>query len=134
MTSNEKIRQRVQSIYPAFTTDVDPDRLSDYLKKEGIISIPQYQEICNKNATPSCRCRALLDFLMSGSNPNAFLVVRDALEKENHYLLGALGDHISCLELGVSVESQGSETFMNLLSHTMRYKTTVGIRFGIILL
>src|SRR6218665_3326281 len=111
MTSNEKIRQRLQSIYPAFTTDVDPDRLSDYLKKEGIISIAQYQEICGKHKTSHCRCRALLDFLLSGSNPNAFVVVRNALEKENHYLLSALDGDTSCL-------TEGSETFMNLKSHT----------------
>src|SRR6218665_2509638 len=98
--SNEEFRQRVQSIYPAFTTDVDPDRLSDYLKKESIISIQQSQEICGKHTTPSSRCRALLDFLLSGSNPNSFVVVRNALEKENHHLLSALDDDTSCLTEG----------------------------------
>lgn len=111
-SSNDKIRQRVQNNYAAFITDVDPDRLSDYLKQEGIISIEQWQDICGKNTTPRCRCRAVLDFLLSGTHPRAFLVVRNVLEKENHHLLGEIDDNDS------SYLTEGKKTIRNLLSLT----------------
>lgn len=110
--SNDTIRQRVHRNYAAFITDVDPDRLSDYLKQEGIHSIEQWQDICGRHATPRHRCRALLDFLLSGTHPRAFLVVRSVLERENHHLLGVIDDDdTSCL-------TESNETTRNLVSFT----------------
>ena len=68
-------------------TDVEPDRLSDWLVQENVMSIDEVQRIRNTNHTAPDRCRALLSHLFTIQHSRAFHVVRDALSERNHHLL-----------------------------------------------
>lgn len=85
--TNDEIRDRIVRIYAQFVSDVDPDRLSDFLKQENILGIGEYQEISARNPSSYSRCRALLDHLLRKANPRTFLIVRQALKHDEHYLL-----------------------------------------------
>lgn len=67
--------------------DVEPERLSDWLLQEHVITTDQWHGIRNENSTTQSRCRALLHYLFSIQHPRVFLVVREALSKEYPYLL-----------------------------------------------
>lgn len=88
--TNYEIKLRILNVYAQFVTDVDPDRLSDWLVQENVITVEQWQRIRLENLTKPDRCRALLSHLFSIQHPRAFLVVRQALSKENHYLLESI--------------------------------------------
>lgn len=85
--TNDFTKRRVLDFYPQFVTDVDPDRLSDYLIQGSVISTEQWQVIHQENPARPARCRALLSHLFYTQHPKAFLVVRTALSAESHYLL-----------------------------------------------
>src|SRR6218665_1346680 len=91
--TNDEIRHRVLNVYAKFVTDVEPDRLSDWLVQENVITIDEKLRIRNTNHTTTDRSRALLHHLLSIQHPRTFLVVREALKKENHYLLGFIDYH-----------------------------------------
>ena len=88
--TNDEIKVRIQKVYAQFVAHVDPNRLSDWLVQEDVLTIGQWQRIRHENPTKPDRCRALLDHLFSIQHPRAFLVVRQALEEENHYLLESI--------------------------------------------
>ena len=100
--TNDEVRHRIKNVYAKFVSDVDPDRLSDWLVQETVITIDEKQRIRNTNHTTTDRCRALLDRLLSIQHPRAFLVVRQALQKENHYLLEFIDDQ----EAGVEPQTE----------------------------
>ena len=77
----------MKNVYAKFVTDVDSVRMSDWLVEENVISLERWKKIRNRNHTAQDRCRALLSHLFSIQHPRAFLVVREALRTENHYLL-----------------------------------------------
>src|SRR6218665_2450440 len=84
--TNEEIKRRVKNVYAQFVSDVDPDRLSDWLIQDNVVTIDQWQRIRLENPFRRDRCRALLDHLFSINHPRAFLVLRQAVEKEHPHL------------------------------------------------
>ena len=88
--TNEEIRRRVKNIYAQFVSDVDPDRLSDWLIQDNVITIDQWQRIRLGNPVRRDRCRGLLYHLFSIQHPRAFLVLRQAVEKEHPHLLESI--------------------------------------------
>lgn len=88
--TNEEIRDRIQNIWSKFVLGVEPDRLSDWLVQENVITSDQWQRIHTDNPTRQSRCRALLHHLYSIPHPRAFLVVYQALTEESHYLLESI--------------------------------------------
>ena|SRR6218665_1688987 len=97
--TNDEIRHRVLNLYAKFVTDVEPDRLSDWLVQENVISVDEMLRIRNANHTAPDRCRAFLSHLFTIQHPRAFLVVREALRERNHHLL----EHID--NLGVQLQT-----------------------------
>lgn len=88
--TNDQIRDRIVRIYAQFVSDVNPDRLSDFLKQENVLGIGEYQEISARNPAPQGRCRVLLDHLLRKAHPRTFLVLREALRHDVHYLLDCI--------------------------------------------
>ena len=103
--TNDEAKFRIKKVYAQIVTDVDPDRLSDWLVQENVITIDQWQRI-GHDKPPRDRCRALLNHLFSIQHPRAFLVVRQALEKENHYLLESIDNQEPDCELHLQFEKQ----------------------------
>lgn len=68
-------------------SDVDPVMLSDHLIENEVISVEEWDRMKTREVTRYDVCRALLNHLCLQHHPKAFLVVRKALEKENHWLL-----------------------------------------------
>ena len=85
--TNDEIKHRILNVYAKFVTDVEPDRVSDWLVQEHVISVEQWQKLRNANPSIPDRCRALLSHLFSTQHPRAFIVVRKSLSSEDHYLL-----------------------------------------------
>ena len=113
--TNDEAKFRIKKVYAQFVTDVDPDRLSDWLVQENVITIDQWQRIRLENPVKPDRCRALLNHLFSIQHPKAFLVARHALAKENHYLL----EYIDNQEpgCGIRVESEKEAALEGYCSH-----------------
>lgn len=83
----------MRNVYAEFVYDVDPIRLSDWLIQERVITIDQWQEIKASEKTNRDICRNLLNHLLYLSNPKTFLVVREALVKQDHWLLQKIDQH-----------------------------------------
>lgn len=73
--------------YSTFVSGVDPVMLSDHLIEKGVISVEEWERMKTKEVTRYDICRALLNYIYLQNNPKAFLIVRKALEKENHWFL-----------------------------------------------
>ena len=89
-------------------TDVDPDRLCDWLVQASVITLEKSKEIRFENFTAQKRCRALLDCLFSTQHPRAFLVVLQALRYENNYLIQDIDNQQ--LRCGIRVGQQPDTT------------------------
>ena len=87
-------------------SEVQPDRLCDYLLQESVITLEQSKEIHLESGTQQKRCRALLDFLLSIQHPRAFLVVRQALSDQNPYLFEFINNQISRCGIHELTDSQ----------------------------
>lgn len=106
--TNDEIKHQILNVYPQFVTDVDPDRLSDYLVQENVITIDDWQRISVENRTRPDKCRALLSHLFYTQHPRAFISVLKALNKENHYLLKYIGCKESACGISVQPEEQAA--------------------------
>ena len=104
--SNDDIKHQILNIYAKFVSDVQPDRLCDYLLQNSVITLAQSVEFRCENRSPYKRCRALLDFLLSTQHPRAFLVLRQALSDENHYLLEFINNQESRCGISELPDSQ----------------------------
>lgn len=94
LLSNDEIKHRVHDVFANFTSDVDPEPLSDWLIQYKIISREEWEENKNTGSTRRSRCRNLLNHLLGLTNPRAFEVVKLALEKEHHWLFSIFKQHL----------------------------------------
>src|SRR6218665_3914131 len=88
--TNDEIKRMVKNICAQFVSDADPDRLSDWLIQDNVVTIDQWQRIRLENPVKQDKCRALLHHLFSIQHPRAFLVLQQAVEKEHPHLLEAV--------------------------------------------
>lgn len=107
---NDEIKHRIQNVYSAFVSDVDPDKLSDWLMQENVMTIDEWQRIRHENAAKQDRCRALLHHLFLNQHPRAFLVVRQALSDDEHYLLEYIDSKETVTVGGISVQQNTRTT------------------------
>ena len=84
--SNDEIKSRIRENYEYFLTYIDAESVSVWLQTERVIACDRWRQI-QSTKSPKDKNRALLDCLFNSSDPNAFTVLRTALEKENHWLL-----------------------------------------------
>ena len=110
---NTEIKRRVQDIYAEFVSDVNPVPMSDWLIQEKVISIDQWQKIKGSDKTNPDICRSLLNHLLDLSNPKAFLVVREALVKQNHWLLQKIDHHQCTCKLAGTLDRKCSSKHCN---------------------
>lgn len=68
-------------------SDIDCYTLSDYLIQHRVLTREKWEHIQSTEPTDRRRNRALMNWLLDTNNPEAFPVLRDALDKENHWLL-----------------------------------------------
>src|SRR6218665_3125231 len=85
--SNDEIKSRIRENYEYFLTYIDAESVSVWLQIERVIAGDRWRQVLSKESTPKDKNSALLDCLFDSSDPNAFTVLRTALEKENHWLL-----------------------------------------------
>ena len=85
--SNDEIKSRVEQNYQAFLSDIDAESLCDWLQTERVIPRDKVRQILSSESAPKDKNSALLDCLFDSSDPNAFTVLRKALEIEHHWLL-----------------------------------------------
>ena len=68
-------------------SDIDCYTLSDYLIQHRVLMREKWEQIQSTEPTDRRKNRALMNWLLDTNNPEAFPVLRDALDKENHWLL-----------------------------------------------
>jgi len=74
-------------MYADFVDAVDAKgHVMDYLIQNRIVSDEVAQQVRGKE-TKQDRCRAMLHKLLSSRNPKAFVVLRDALERDYDYIV-----------------------------------------------
>lgn len=126
--TNDEIKLRIQKVYAQFVSDVDPDRLSDWLIQGNVLTIDEKHRIRNPNHAKTDRCRALLDHLLATQHPRSFHIVRQALQKENHYLLEYIDNQEAELGNRVQIEKQialqGYCSYFNIISFWKQGMTT----------
>ena len=82
MAENDRIRERIRDIRTDFVDTVDPrDYIVDYLIMHRIVNDQLYERM-RAIATRQDRCRELLDELHGSDNPQAFIVLREALQRQ----------------------------------------------------
>lgn len=92
---NDDIKNSVVKIFAQFTRDVDPDQLSDYFIQYSVLTIDQWDRIRNKEYSRQDRCRGLLFHLFMTDHPTSFLILREALANDKHYIVEAIDRHAS---------------------------------------
>lgn len=83
--NDETLRGRLLRIYSFVVSEVDPKNVFDLLIQKEVVSIELKEEMMTGNTTQE-RCRALLDWLLRCSNDDAFIVFREALRKNYHWI------------------------------------------------
>lgn len=73
-------------MYKSFVSEVDPKDVLDLLIQRRVISIERKDEVMSK-VTRQDKCRALLDQLFLCSHDEAFLVLRQALNENYHWIV-----------------------------------------------
>lgn len=86
---NETIRNRIMNMYEDFVSEVNPKDLFHLLIQKGVMSAKDKQKMMNK-ATTRDRCRALLDHLVSCSEEDSFVVLREALQVDYPWIIKRL--------------------------------------------
>ena len=92
LPENERIRHRITDMYADFVQHVDPtSSVIDYLIQHRIIN-PEVAQQLREKATRQDSCRAMLDKLRSSGNPQAFVVLRKALEQDYPYVVDRIDE------------------------------------------
>ena len=82
-------------IYSDFVRDVDPrGYITDLLFQRRVINDEILEQLRRKETRQEC-CRSMLRELGSGGNPEAFVVLRTALQKEYSYIVKKIDETIS---------------------------------------
>ena len=87
MTENDRIRERITDIRREFVKTVDPyGDILDYLVQNRVVNNELYQRL-RAIATRQERCREMLNELQGGGNPQAFIVLREALRQDYSHIV-----------------------------------------------
>lgn len=110
--SNREIKMRVMRIFSTLVSDLDADRLSDFLIEGLIIAVDQWQEIQHRHLTKQGRCRELLTTLIRMKNPRTFIVFMEALQRNPqwHWIIELILNQDSPPPDGTDDDPDDSET------------------------
>ena len=90
MTDNDRIHQRIVDIYSDFVRDVDPrGHILDVLIQHRVINDEIAEQLRKKETRQEC-CRAMLRELRSSGNPEAFVVLRAALQRDYSFIVNKI--------------------------------------------
>jgi len=95
MTENDRISESVRRIRTYFVERVDPKGyIVDYLIQEDVVN-DQLSQRMRSIHTRQERCREMLDELQG--RPQAFLVLRNALQREYSYIVDMIDQRTGAL-------------------------------------
>ena len=87
LSENERIRHRVTDTYSYFVQTVDPKgHVMDVLIERRVVN-EEIAEQLRRKETRQDRCRSMLHELLSSGNPEAFVVLRTALQRDYEYVV-----------------------------------------------
>lgn len=84
-------------------SDMDPDRLGDWLKQERIITIKQWQENIASSVNIKDRRHSTLEYLSTISHPRAYIMLRQVLIQDNPKIASAIDKATS--EAGIKIDN-----------------------------
>ena len=99
-TNNEKMKYCLVGMYKQFVDEVEPASILDLLIQKRIINTEEREKIV-RHTTKKEQCRALLDKLFSTSNPEAFLVLKEALDEDYQWIADQLDENYGKIKIGI---------------------------------
>ena len=92
LSENERIRHRITDMYADFVKSVNPKtHVMDCLIQKRIMSEETVQQLRASVTKQEC-CRAMLHELLNAGNPQAFIVLREALKQDYQYMVNRIDE------------------------------------------
>ena len=120
LSENERIRHRITDMYADFVRQVDPrGNILDLLIQRRVVN-EEVAERLRRKETRQDRCRSLLHELLNGGNPEAFIVLRTALQEDYRFVVNTIdeattGRPSTCFTMSRSYILRESWTTQNVL-------------------
>ena len=92
VAENDRIRDSIRDMRTYFVERVDPEGyIMDYLIQERVVN-SKFSQRLRAMHTRQDRCRELLDELQGSGNPEAFVKLREALQREHRYIVDRIDE------------------------------------------
>jgi len=92
LSENDRIRTHIMDMYPDFVRNVNPKgHVVDLLIQRRVLNEETAEQLRRKELKHDC-CRSMLHELLSSRNPEAFIVLRAALQKDYAYIVKAINE------------------------------------------
>ena len=92
LSENERIRHRITDMYANFVRQVDiRGNILDLLIQRRVVN-EEVAERLRRKETRQDRCRSLLHELLNGGNPEAFIVLRTALQEDYRFVVDTIDE------------------------------------------